>query len=293
MTSALLAAGAVRLVCPVRGCAGPLVPDGAGLGCPAGHGFDLARQGYVNLLQPQDRKAAAPGDSPAAVAARQRSLARGDGAALGAALGDLVGAEARVRRLRLLDVGCGAGAVLGFLLRHHDIEGWGVDLSKAGIAAAARAEPRGRFVVANADRQLPFAAGSFDVLLSVLSRKNPAEFHRILAPTGWLVVVVPAEDDLAELRAAVLGPTTAKDRTAPTLAAFAAQFAAGTVQTVRARLRRDPDALRDLLLASYRGARHREAARAAALEPLDVTVSWHVLTFRPLPAPAPAQPAPA
>lgn len=45
---------AVALLCPVRGCGAPLARSGRALACLRGHGFDLARSGYTNLLQPQD-----------------------------------------------------------------------------------------------------------------------------------------------------------------------------------------------------------------------------------------------
>ena len=44
MTPAL--AGALR--CPV--CGGPLLLVGRSLRCPKAHSFDLAREGYANLL---------------------------------------------------------------------------------------------------------------------------------------------------------------------------------------------------------------------------------------------------
>ena len=50
--------------------------------CPAGHSYDVARSGYVNLLQPQDRRSAAAGDSRVAIDARESLLAIGVGRTL-------------------------------------------------------------------------------------------------------------------------------------------------------------------------------------------------------------------
>ena len=58
------------LACTVRTCGLPLTRRERAYFCPSGHAFDIARSGYVNLLQPQDRRSSKPGDSKAAVEAR-------------------------------------------------------------------------------------------------------------------------------------------------------------------------------------------------------------------------------
>ena len=65
------------LLCPVRGCHMALVREERRLLCPRGHSFDVARSGYINLLQPQQRRSKQPGDTAAAVAGRRRLHDRG------------------------------------------------------------------------------------------------------------------------------------------------------------------------------------------------------------------------
>lgn len=266
------------LVCPVRGCGRPFGDVGAALVCAAGHRFDRARSGYVNLLQPQDKRSREPGDSKAAAQARRRSIGRGVGAALldglAGVVADLgVGAGARV-----LDVGCGEGSFLAALAARFGFEAWGVDLSPAAVDLAARAWPDVGWVVANADRALPFADASFDLVLSVTARRHPDEFRRVLRPDGHVVVAVSAPDDLAELRAILHGAVVAKDRAAGVLEAFVgfplrARFEARAVVTL------DRDGVADLLASTYRGARHAERDRAAAVDRLAVTVGTTVLVL--------------
>jgi len=55
------------LACSVRGCGLPLTRRDRALVCSAGHAFDIARSGYINLLQPQDRRSLVAGDSKTAV----------------------------------------------------------------------------------------------------------------------------------------------------------------------------------------------------------------------------------
>ena len=56
------------LCCPID--ASPLMIDGLSLICENGHRFDVARQGYVNLLGPKDKRSKDPGDSKDMVSAR-------------------------------------------------------------------------------------------------------------------------------------------------------------------------------------------------------------------------------
>ena len=67
----------VGLLCPVRSCHLPLARGDRRFVCPRTHSFDVARSGYVNLLQPQDRRSSRPGDSAVVVHARRRLLAQG------------------------------------------------------------------------------------------------------------------------------------------------------------------------------------------------------------------------
>ncbi|MBI5482585.1 MAG: methyltransferase domain-containing protein [Deltaproteobacteria bacterium] len=271
----------VAVICPVRGCGQPLALGARTAACPAGHSFDRARSGYWNLMQPQDRRARVPGDSREVVAARARSLARGLGDALREALVAGLLHRGVPRGAAALDAGCGPGVFLAALAARLGLAGVGVDISTAAVDAAARAHPQGLWIVANADRVLPFAPGTFDLVLSITGPKHAAEFRRLLAPSGWLVVVVPAADDLAELRARLLGAAHAADRGPRVADRFGAHFELQETSGARSRGRLGAGELADLLAGSYRGARHRERARLAEVAELTVTVSYQILWFRP------------
>jgi 23S rRNA (guanine745-N1)-methyltransferase len=249
--------------------------------CAHGHAFDLARSGYWNALQPQDRRSLEAGDSLEAVAARQRLFARGVGGALASELARLVGELEHAQQPTVLDVGCGPGHFLRALAERRTMTAYGLDLSRHAIEAATKALPCATWIVANADRRLPFASGSFDLVLSLAGPKNVSEFARVLAPHGHAILVVPAADDLIELRGAVLGKGPAIERAAKTLELFAPLFVLAGRQEIRERHEHDANGLRDLLSVSYRGARHQEAARAATLERLEVTSSSEILVLAP------------
>lgn len=249
--------------------------------CPKGHLFDRAKSGYCNLLQVQDRKSKQPGDSKAAVQARRRSLERGLGETLRDALGAVVAFWDMPPEAVVLDAGCGEGYYLDALCTRFGFEGWGVDISTPAIDAAARTRPLARWVVANADRTMPFADGCFDLITSITARKNPAEFHRLLAPGGHLLVVVAHEDDQVELRGALFGEVPDSDRAGATVTAFEPLFVLEDERVASSRAVLDPAALKDLLMGSYRGERFSAQAGLAELQTLEVTLSYRLLSFRP------------
>jgi 23S rRNA (guanine745-N1)-methyltransferase len=272
------------VVCPVRACGADLELGAQTARCPRGHAFDRARSGYWNLLQPQDRRAKQPGDAAEVTEARRRTLARGLGDALVHALAtELGGLRSPVTRA-LVDVGCGDGFFLAALCRLLDRPGVGVDLSARAIDLAARHSPGPLWLVANADRRLPIADGQCAAVLSVTGPKHSAEFRRLLAEGGRLLVVVPAPDDLVELRAAVLGPPPpGLDRTGRMVEMFKDCFSLERSTRVASRARLARDALADLLASSYRAGRRapRERLSALPVSELEVTLSWDLLTFAP------------
>ncbi|HKS24329.1 MAG TPA: methyltransferase domain-containing protein [Thermoanaerobaculia bacterium] len=171
------------LLCTVRTCHHPLRREARRYVCPRGHSFDVARSGYVNLLQPNERRSRNPGDSAEAVAARRRVWTAADLPPL------------PVKGGAVLDVGCGDGY---WLSRVDAEERVGVDISVPAIEAAAKRYPDGLWIVANADRFLPFSEASFDVVLSITARLNDGEFRRVLRDDGRLLVAVAAPDDLSQ-----------------------------------------------------------------------------------------------
>jgi 23S rRNA (guanine745-N1)-methyltransferase len=187
------------LLCPVRNCRMALVREKRRLICPRGHSFDVARSGYINLLQPQDRRSKEPGDTADAVAARRRLHDRGVTAPLLHGIAEIMAASPGDI---VLDAGCGDGFYLGSLTRQTGFRAYGIDISVPAIDAAARRYPECEWIVANADRVVPYADRSFSIVLSITARMNSSEFRRVLREDGHLVVAVPAPADLIELRGA-------------------------------------------------------------------------------------------
>jgi 23S rRNA (guanine745-N1)-methyltransferase len=269
----------VALKCPVRGCGEALVREGARWACSRGHSFDKHRSGYLNLLQPQDRRSAKPGDSKEAALARRRLASLGHADSLYRAFAHAVRSRPDAL-VSLLDVGCGEGALLRFLAPARGLELHGLDISAPSIELAAKAHPEALFTVANADRGLPYADRSFDFITSIDSRLHVQEFARLLAHDGLVLVAVPAPDDLAELREQIQGAAMEKSRATRVEEEMAPLFSVAERTVVREIRTFDRGGLRDLLTATYRGFRKNERAAAESLSTMAVTLSHELLAFR-------------
>lgn len=241
--------------------------------CSRGHSFDIARSGYINLLQPQDRRSKHPGDTVAAVAGRRRLHDQGVTEPLLRAIAEIMAASPGDV---VLDAGCGEGFYLGSLARQTGFDAHGVDISIPAVDAAARRYPpsEGKFewIVANADRFLPYSDGSFSIVLSITARMNAGEFRRVLRDNGRLLVALSAREDLVELRSPM--GEAGRDRVARTVETFEREFTLADQHRVTTRADLDATGVQDVLHSIYR------PKRAQPVEATRVTFSLDLLLFR-------------
>ncbi len=260
------------LACPV--CAAPLTPDAGSLRCPAGHGFDVARQGYVNLL---GRAAPRNADTADMVAARDRFLAAGHYDPISEAVTASV-AGAR----RIVDAGGGTGHHLARALdATPDAVGLVVDVSAPAARRAARAHPRMGAVVADTWLALPVRSSAADAVLCVFAPRNPTEFARVLAPGGLLVVVTPNPGHLAEARETLGLIGIHDDKLEAVRRALAAAFEPVATRRIGLGLDLAASEVDDLVTMGPNAFHDHAAAQGRLRVTLDVQVS----TFRRPPAP--------
>lgn len=186
------------LICPI--CGLPLKTTTGGVSCSAGHRFDRARQGYLNLLPVQHKRSRDPGDNQTMVEARRRFLEGGHYAPVARQLATL--AKSCAPRC-WLDIGCGEGyytaAIAEALPR---ASGFALDISREAVKRACRRTPRVEWLVASMAR-IPLPDERCDLLISVFSPLDWNEARRLLAPGGRLLRVGPTNDHLIELRRAL------------------------------------------------------------------------------------------
>jgi 23S rRNA (guanine745-N1)-methyltransferase len=172
-----------------------------------------------------------------------------------------------------LDACCGDGYYLGNLAAraglkgHGGVKAYGLDISIPAVDAAARRYPGCEWIVANADRFVPFDDRSFSLVLSITARMNAGEFRRVLRDDGRLLVAIPAPDDLVELRGA------GRDRVARTVEAFGLGFALKEQRRVTTQADLDAAAVHDVLHSIYRPMQSKPA------KAMRVTFSLDLLLF--------------
>ncbi|WP_427894129.1 putative RNA methyltransferase [Kribbella sp. GL6] len=267
------------LRCPV--CAESLALADRTARCPRGHAYDLAKQGYLNLLPAASN--GIEGDSAAMVGARTVFLGTGhyapirDALILASGLGDddLV-----------VEVGAGTAyylsGVLGLSGRRRGIA---LDVSKYAARRAAKVDPRIASVVCDAWRELPLVDGSAQLLLNVFAPRNAREMARVLAPDGRLLVVTPNQQHLAEL-VDVLGMVSVdQDKERRLEDSLSGEFTRAGSEVIEEVMSLDRTAVEQLVLMtpSARHLNYRELLQRIAVLPERsvVTLSVTLSTWQP------------
>ena len=205
----------VALACPLDGL--PLQRNGSAWRCESGHSFDIASQGYTNLLPVQHKRSRDPGDSKEMVAARRRFLSAGFYEPIAAAVSRAVLADLPANAtINCLDAGCGEGYYLrelaAALPAEQTLALLGLDISKWAVQAAAKLDRRTNWVVGS-NAHLPVLPGTLDRVLCLFGFPVYAEFARVLKPGGRLLQVDAGPDHLRELRE-IIYPSLKPERTA-------------------------------------------------------------------------------
>ena len=198
----------VHVICPI--CKAKLVKEKPAWYCENGHSFDVARQGYVNLLTVQQKHSLHPGDTAEMVLARRRFLETGYYRPIAEKVRELLN-KFCPDAVSVLDVGCGEGYYLS-QLDHH--ERWGIDISKDAVRYAAGGHKDIHFLTATASH-LPFQEESFDALLSMFALTMDEEFSRVLREEGIFIQVLAGESHLLNLKRIIYPTITEKEKTRP------------------------------------------------------------------------------
>ncbi|MFC1684502.1 23S rRNA (guanine(745)-N(1))-methyltransferase [Pseudomonadota bacterium] len=194
-------------VCPV--CRQQLTRDEKQYRCAQGHSFDVAKEGYVNLLPANHKRSADPGDDKQMLRNRREFLERGYYQPL---------AEHLIRECKeerhasagshftLLDIGCGEGYFTGMISsalieakQPQVLCSAGIDISKHAIRLASKRYPAVNFAVASS-AVLPVENDGIDCLLRIFAPGGDEEIRRVLRSGGLYIRVTPGPNHLYSLR---------------------------------------------------------------------------------------------
>lgn len=178
--------------------------------CINNHSFDIAKEGYINLLLAHHKRSKNPGDDNTMMACRQAFLNQGYYQFLVDELVHII-AKTTVNNApiqTLLDIGCGEG-FYGHQIKHvmPAIELAGIDIAKGGVRLAAKrknnqTQAYTKLAVASA-YDLPVMDNCFDCAMSVFSPIDTKEAARVLKSGGLFIAVGPANNHLQGLAEAI------------------------------------------------------------------------------------------
>ena len=207
----------MNLLCPI--CAEQLNFTDRQYRCIHNHSFDVARQGYVNLLTVQQKHSLNPGDTREQVLSRRAFLDAGYYEPIARTLCET--AQELNAAGPILDVGCGEGYYSARLADALDTELTGLDISKEAVRCAAGKYKNALWLCGTA-AHLPVADHSAGILTSLFALTMPEEFRRVLRPGGYYFQVLAAEDHLMGLKSVIYPELLHKEKnTVPELPGFA------------------------------------------------------------------------
>ena len=198
----------MTVLCPV--CQTPITTTEDGGVCRKGHRFDRARSGYMHLLPANRKHAKNPGDDKLMVYARRKFLDKGYYRPLADTVSRLASewlANLPHQTPCVLDAGCGEGYYTTLLYdalcqRGMEPDILGVDISKLALDKAAKRQKAIFYVVASVFH-LPAPDACCDLLCSLFSPYCSEEYQRVIRPGGAMLLVIPGENHLWELKQAI------------------------------------------------------------------------------------------
>ena len=176
--------------------------------CESGHSFDIAKEGYVNLLR-ASKSGDLIGDDKLSARSRRDFLNKGYYAVLQEELCNIF----RQREGKVLDICCGEGYYTAALGRNPNLQVFGFDISREMVRLAAK-RGNGTYFVANM-AAIPVADGSMDFCTHLFAPFNEAAFAKSLKTGGRLITVVPGKHHLWGLKQAVYDTPYENDEILP------------------------------------------------------------------------------
>ncbi len=262
--------------CPL--CGNPLIQVAQSFQCHNQHNFDIARQGYVNLLVVQQKKSKNPGDNKEMIAARQRFLDSGKYDCLIQPCARLLARHLK-GQATLLDIGCGDGYFTVKISEHLDeVSAYGLDISKQAILAATKRSKKIHWLVASS-KDVPFLDHSLSTIMKI---NAPAQFDSLrtrLKTGGVILSVTPGAKHLKKLKALLYHtPRPHQPEPAP------AGWSLIDRQQVESEIHlSEPSQIRDLLLMTpYAWNIPRDVyTKITKLEHLDTPIAFQINLWQP------------
>ncbi len=197
----------MNLRCPI--CGEKLNIWGRSYVCPNRHSFDVARQGYVNLLPVQAKHSLNPGDTREQVLSRREFLETDTYRPILDAI--IEAAKKLPIDGKILDVGCGEGYYAARLADALHLPLTGLDISKEAVRCAAGKYKGHQWLCATA-AHIPVEDGAAALVTSLFALTLPEEYRRCLKEGGYYFQVLAAQDHLLGLKSIIYDELLLKEK---------------------------------------------------------------------------------
>lgn len=198
------------LICPV--CKNELFFENKTAKCENNHCFDIAKEGYVNLLSAH-KSGDSTGDNKEMAKSRRDFLEKGFYSPLADAVGECI-EKYTVSGDSVLDICCGEGYYTSYLTKKYDRDFYGFDLSKNMVRLAAKRKCGAKFFVANI-ASIPVKSGSVKLAFHLFAPFHSSEFSRVLCDNGVIVTAIPGRGHLFGLKKVLYDKPYYNDEKAP------------------------------------------------------------------------------
>ena len=186
-------------ICPI--CKEQLNKNEKSYCCTNNHSFDIAKQGYVNLLPVNKKHSDNPGDSKDMVVSRRTFLESGNYDCFAEKLVEIINSIfTDSQKISILDIGCGEGYYDGFLEElNFNYDLYGFDISKEAVRFASAKYKKGNFAVGSCFN-MPVESDCFDLAINIFAPMVESETARVLKKGGYLIYAVPGKNHLMGLK---------------------------------------------------------------------------------------------
>ena len=186
-------------ICPI--CKTKLNIDGKAYICENNHSFDIAKQGYVNLLPVNKKHSDNPGDSKEMVLSRRAFLESGFYDCFTEKMCEIIDSIfSNQEKIAIADCGCGEGYYDGKLESLScDFDLFGFDISKEAVRYASGKYKKFKYAVGSCFN-MPLGDNSFDLALNIFAPMVESEMARILKIDGYMIYAVPGKSHLMGLK---------------------------------------------------------------------------------------------
>ncbi len=261
-----------KLLCPV--CKSELCKTDNSFRCRNGHSFDIAKEGYVNLIT-GSKSGSLTGDNKDMARSRKAFLDKGYFRALSDALCTVI---ADIHPEVILDICCGEGYYTEKIKERYDASVFGFDLSKEMIRLAAKRKCGAEFFVANM-ANIPLYDNSTDCAIHLFAPFCEKEFLRVVKPGGYLISVCPGAKHLWEMKETLYDTPYENEESAPDLQGFSLAKVFNAIESITLDNAADIESLFKMTPYYYHTS-EQDKARLLSLNALTTRVDFYIRIYR-------------